>query len=64
MNRNPLDIIKENSPELFENVYATRNLAFKDGALPAKQKILIALALDAGPWCGGRGEVPGQAGHG
>ena len=47
MNRNPLDVIKENNSELFQNVTATRALAFQEGALPAKYKYLIALAMDA-----------------
>ncbi len=47
MNHDPLEIIKETDPELFNNIRATRNLAFQDSTLPLKNKLLIALALDA-----------------
>ncbi len=47
MNKNPLGILNELDPELLKSVQATRELAFKDGALSAKEKILIALAIDA-----------------
>ncbi|OHD16853.1 MAG: 4-carboxymuconolactone decarboxylase [Spirochaetes bacterium GWD1_27_9] len=47
MNQNPLDVIKNNDDALFNNVLSGRKLAFQDGALSAKHKILIALALDA-----------------
>jgi len=47
MNTDPLDVIKKNDPELFDSISATRNLAFRDGALDVKSKLLIALAIDA-----------------
>lgn len=47
MSKNPLDIIKKNDEELFNSISSTRELAFKDGALSAKNKLLIAIALDA-----------------
>ncbi len=47
MNQNPLEFIKENDKELFNNIGASRNLAFQDGPLSLKNKLLIALALDA-----------------
>lgn len=47
MNQNPLEFIKENDQALFNNISASRNLAFQDGALSLKNKLLIALALDA-----------------
>jgi len=47
MNQNPLDFLKEVDPDLFKNITTTRNLAFQDGPLSLKHKLLIALALDA-----------------
>lgn len=47
MPENPLKIIENLDPALFKNVNNTRALALNDGALPAKTKILMALALDA-----------------
>jgi len=47
MNANPLDIIKKVDNELFENMSKTREMTFEDGALTKKNKLLIALALDA-----------------
>ena len=47
MNANPLDIIKKVDNELFENMSKTRDMTFEDGALLKKNKLLIALALDA-----------------
>ena len=47
MNANPLDIIKKVDNELFENMSKTREMTFEDGALSKKNKLLIALALDA-----------------
>lgn len=47
MPENPLKIIEKLDPALLKNVNDTRALALNDGALPAKTKILIALALDA-----------------
>lgn len=47
MNQNPLEFIKKTDQELFNNITATHNLAFQDSALSLKNKLLIALALDA-----------------
>lgn len=44
---NPLDPIKNNDADLFQQIEAGRALAFEDGALDKKQKLLIAVALDA-----------------
>jgi len=44
---NPLKIIKKIDLELFKNVEATQTLAFTEGVLPRKVKLLIAMALDA-----------------
>lgn len=47
MNRHPLAVIMENDPRLFEAVNGSFDLAIKEGKLPAKYKLLTALALDA-----------------
>ena len=47
MNGNPLELIKKLDSELFENITQARELAFKEGVLAIKDKLLIALALDA-----------------
>jgi alkylhydroperoxidase/carboxymuconolactone decarboxylase family protein YurZ len=47
MNGNPLEVIKKLDNEFFNNIDKTRATAFKDGALSAKNKLLIAIALDA-----------------
>jgi alkylhydroperoxidase/carboxymuconolactone decarboxylase family protein YurZ len=47
MDRNPLDTIKEQDLEFFKRVLSDNEYAFKDGALPAKIKYLIAMVLDA-----------------
>jgi AhpD family alkylhydroperoxidase len=47
MNANPLDIIKKSGSDLFENISKTREMTLEDGALSKKNKLLIALALDA-----------------
>jgi alkylhydroperoxidase/carboxymuconolactone decarboxylase family protein YurZ len=47
MQTDPLDIYKNMDPKLLEIVSQNRDFTFKDGALPAKTKYLIALALDA-----------------
>ncbi len=44
---NPLQALEEMDPKLMSLVEESRKLAFSDGALPVKFKILIALALDA-----------------
>jgi alkylhydroperoxidase/carboxymuconolactone decarboxylase family protein YurZ len=43
---NPLDVIRDADAELFEQMSNTRGLAFQEGALSQKHKILIALAID------------------
>ncbi len=47
MPEHPLAIIEDLDSRLFEVVDETRKLAFAEGELPLKYKILIALALDA-----------------
>jgi alkylhydroperoxidase/carboxymuconolactone decarboxylase family protein YurZ len=47
MNRHPMDIVRENDPELFQAFSDAGSLALMDGALPAKYKLLTAMALDA-----------------
>lgn len=43
-----LSILKENDPEYAENLLKNYKKNFSDGALSAKTKTLIAMALDAG----------------
>lgn len=47
MPEHPLKTIERLDPKLLRLVEDTQQLAFSDGALPKKFKILIALALDA-----------------
>lgn len=47
MAEDPLKVYEKLDPEIREQVENARNFAFKDGALPSKIKILIAMALDA-----------------
>lgn len=47
MPENPLQALQDLDPKLMSLVEDGRKLAFGDGALPVKFKILIALALDA-----------------
>jgi alkylhydroperoxidase/carboxymuconolactone decarboxylase family protein YurZ len=44
---NPLEILQNVAPDLFDEVERDRSQTFADGALPKKTKYLIALALDA-----------------
>ena len=46
MSSNPLDVIGEADAALAEQMANTRELAFQEGALSIKHKILIALAID------------------
>ena len=46
MAENPLTTIQKLDPELFQAVEAGRKLSLSEGALPAKTKSLIAMALD------------------
>ncbi len=47
MNTDPLKVIADNDSALLESVNASRELAFSEGAIPVKYKLLIAMALDA-----------------
>lgn len=47
MSEHPLKIFEKLDPELLKLVENTSELAFADGALPRKFKLLIAMALDA-----------------
>lgn len=47
MTEDPLKVYQKLDPELRKWVENLRSFAFKDGALPGKMKILIAMALDA-----------------
>lgn len=47
MQEHPLKVIMENDADLFAAFEKNRELALSDGALSAKHKHLIALALDA-----------------
>lgn len=47
MERHPLEVIKEKDPALFSIVENSQKNALKDGVMPIKYKLLIALALDA-----------------
>lgn len=51
---NPLDLIAQHDPQLFEAIGESRQLAFSPGALSAKDKLLIGLALDVA-----KGSEPG-----
>ena len=47
MSTHPLQPIMDHDPALFELVSREREFTFRDGALPARTKYLIAMALDA-----------------
>jgi len=47
MSGDPLNVIKESDVSLFKQIGNTRELAFKDGEISKKNKLLIALAIDA-----------------
>ena len=47
MNGNPLDPIKKADQILLGKIEDLRELAFKDGEISKKNKLLIALAIDA-----------------
>ena len=47
MNKHPLETIRKLDPEFFDSLSQVREHAFKEGALSAKTKYLIAMALDA-----------------
>jgi alkylhydroperoxidase/carboxymuconolactone decarboxylase family protein YurZ len=44
---NPLETLAKLDPEMLEHLKAGDRFVFADGALPAKVKLLIALAFDA-----------------
>jgi alkylhydroperoxidase/carboxymuconolactone decarboxylase family protein YurZ len=46
MPNNPLNLIKESDSALFSQIGSSRELAFKDGEISKKNKLLIALAID------------------
>lgn len=46
MSSNPLDGYKENDPKLIEQYENLSRLTYSEGALSAKHKLLIALAID------------------
>ncbi len=47
MPENPLKVFEKLDPKLLKAVEEGSGLAFADGAMPKKYKILIAMALDA-----------------
>jgi alkylhydroperoxidase/carboxymuconolactone decarboxylase family protein YurZ len=47
MNGGPLKPIADHDPGLFDLVSRTRDFTFRDGALPARIKYLMAMAFDA-----------------
>jgi AhpD family alkylhydroperoxidase len=47
MNKHPLETIRKLDPGFFDSVIQSSERAFADGALSAKTKYLIAMALDA-----------------
>jgi len=46
MSNNPLNIIKEKDLKLLAQIEGARELAFKDGKISKKNKLLIAWAID------------------
>lgn len=48
MSENPLDIFTEFDPSVLESWKNMQKLTFSDGALSAKTKVLMAMAIDAG----------------
>ncbi len=47
MNADPLDPIRRADKTLIDSISAGRELAFSDGEISKKNKLLIALAIDA-----------------
>jgi alkylhydroperoxidase/carboxymuconolactone decarboxylase family protein YurZ len=47
MSANPLDIYRRFDPKVLESFQNLQDLAFSDGALSQKFKVLIAMAIDA-----------------
>ncbi len=48
MSGSPLDIFKEFDPKVLESWRNMQELTFSEGALSAKTKVLMAMAIDAG----------------
>lgn len=46
MSSNPLDAYREFDPKLIEHYERLAGLTYSEGALPAKFKLLIAMAID------------------
>jgi alkylhydroperoxidase/carboxymuconolactone decarboxylase family protein YurZ len=46
MSGHPLSIIETSDRELFEKINDAKELAFRDGEISKKHKLLIALAID------------------
>ena len=46
MSEHPLQVIKDSDATLFESINSTKELAFRDGEISKKHKLLIALAID------------------
>jgi len=66
MDKHPLQTIRKLDPDFFDSVVRNGEKTFADGALSAKNKYLIAMALDAAHGAaGGVGSLARQAiGHG
>lgn len=47
MSENPLQVIMDKDPDFFKLLESTRGLAFSEGGMPMKYKLLLAMALDA-----------------
>ncbi|MDQ1255250.1 MAG: hypothetical protein QG646_4529 [Euryarchaeota archaeon] len=47
MSENPLQVIKNEDPELVNLLDNSHELAFAEGGIPLKYKFLIAMSLDA-----------------
>jgi alkylhydroperoxidase/carboxymuconolactone decarboxylase family protein YurZ len=47
LSENPLQVIINDDPELFNLLENSRELAFAEGGIPLKYKLLIAMSLDA-----------------
>ncbi|WP_406661046.1 carboxymuconolactone decarboxylase family protein [Methanolobus sp. ZRKC3] len=47
MTENPLQVIEDNDPDFAKLLDYTMGLAFEEGTMPMKYKLLIAMALDA-----------------
>jgi len=62
MDKHPLETIRKLNPDLFDSVLRSSEKTFADGALSAKTKYLIAMALDAAHGAaGGVGSLARQA---